>query len=347
VAHFSKSKVVATALAALALGGGLSACAKSSSSSAAASTKLSRFTFVVSSSAGGGADTIARQISPFWQSALGTTVTITNEPAGLGTVGGIQTANDSSCQTAIIYDSPAVQVHTLDPKVNFGLQGSTTSKPTVYPIGSIAQDVGVIVVPQNSPYKTLADLINAAKAKPGQLLVPVSSTYGDTYFRLLQLEKALNVKFNLVPYSGGSAAQTALLSGKAAMEYTGIVNQIPLQGKTRVLAVADSTNPQPAVTNNAPTLQSAVTAAYKVTLPSNGVWLKTYGVYISSACKSAHPATFTKLVSSLKSAFDDSAYQAALKKTNTFSRHAYVAPSPYFTQMSSQFATVKELGLHE
>jgi tripartite-type tricarboxylate transporter receptor subunit TctC len=346
VAHFSKSKVVAAALAALALGG-LSACAKSSSSDAAASTKLSRFTFVVSSSAGGGADTIARQIAPFWQSALGTTVTITNEPAGLGAVGGVQTANDNSCQTAIIYDSPAVQVHTLDPQVKFGLQGATTSKPTVYPIGSIAQDVGVIVVPENSPYKTLADLINAAKAKPGQLLVPVSSTYGDTYFRLIQLEDALHVKFNLVPYSGGSAAQTALLSGKAAMEYTGIVNQIPLQGKTRVLAVADSTNPQPAVTNNAATLQSAVTQAYGVTLPSNGVWLKTYGIYISSQCKTSHPATYTKLVSTLKTAFDSSAYQQALKKTQTFSRHAYVAPTPYFTQMTSQFATVKALGIHE
>jgi tripartite-type tricarboxylate transporter receptor subunit TctC len=345
VRHISKSKVVAAALAALAVGGGLSACAKSSSS-AAASTKLSRFTFVVSSSAGGGADTISRQIAPFWQDALGTTVTITNEPAGLGAVGGVQTADDSSCQTAIIYDSPAVQVHTLDPQVKFGLQGATTAKPTVYPLGSIAQDVGVIVVPENSPYKTLADLVNAAKAKPGALLVPVSSTSGDTYFRLMQLQAALGVKFNLVPYSGGSAAQTALLSGKAAMEYTGVVNQIPLQGKTRVLAVADSTNPQPAVTNNAPTLQAA-TKSLGVTLPSNGVWLKTYGIYVASSCKSAHPATYNKLVSALKTAFDNSAYQAALKKTNTFSRHAYVAPAPYFTQMTSQFATVKALGIHE
>ena len=76
------------------------------------------------------------------------------------------------------------------------------------PICLLASSPTVIVVNGNSPYRTLADLVGAARAKPGEL-TPASINTFRIAFEMLQ--RTANVKMTLIPYPGNAPAISAHL----------------------------------------------------------------------------------------------------------------------------------------
>ncbi len=112
-----------------------------------------------------------------------------------------------------------------------------------------------IIVPAESKYKTLADLVADAKANPGKLNVGGSALNSANHAATARFEALAGVKFTYVPYKGTADMATAIL-GKhldAAMSYTTFA--ITQKDKVRVLAVAtEKRHPQ---FPNAPTFKEA------------------------------------------------------------------------------------------
>ncbi|TAG02054.1 MAG: tripartite tricarboxylate transporter substrate binding protein [Betaproteobacteria bacterium] len=112
-----------------------------------------------------------------------------------------------------------------------------------------------IVVPVESKYKTLADLIADAKANPGKLNVGGSALNSANHAAAVRFENLAGVKFTYVPFKGTADMATAIL-GKhvdAAMSYTTFA--IAQKEKVRLLAVA--TEKRHPLFPNAPTFKEA------------------------------------------------------------------------------------------
>lgn len=106
-------------------------------------------------------------------------------------------------------------------------------------VANVVTDPGVFVVRAESPYKTLADVIKAAKEKPGTFSVGVASAPGDDWFAMHQLEAATQLKFNIVPFAGDGPSWQAALAGHvdATSNNLGIIYPQIRAGKLRALAI--------------------------------------------------------------------------------------------------------------
>src|ERR1043165_1412389 len=95
-----------------------------------------------------------------------------------------------------------------------------------------------IVVLENSPIKTFADLVKMAKAKPGDLTFAGSGTNSANHAAHEKLDQVANIKTTYVPFKGTGDLTTAVLGGhvSGAMSYTAFA--INNKGKLRAIAVA-------------------------------------------------------------------------------------------------------------
>jgi tripartite-type tricarboxylate transporter receptor subunit TctC len=102
-------------------------------------------------------------------------------------------------------------------------------------------------VSAGSPYKTLADVVQAAKAKPGALNIGHAGIGSSTHLNTERFIAAANIKVTQVPYKGTPEVVTGILSGQVEGYWCPIAAAIPhVQGKkVRALAVSiDKRTPQ-------------------------------------------------------------------------------------------------------
>jgi tripartite-type tricarboxylate transporter receptor subunit TctC len=107
------------------------------------------------------------------------------------------------------------------------------------PIALISADPTVLVVSADGPYKTLKDLVGAAKAKPGTINYGSSGVYGTLHVAMEIFAAAADIKLFHIPYQGGGPAVAALLAGQIDALASGpsaAIGQIKA-GKMRALAV--------------------------------------------------------------------------------------------------------------
>jgi tripartite-type tricarboxylate transporter receptor subunit TctC len=106
-------------------------------------------------------------------------------------------------------------------------------------IGTFTMSPTLLIVPNESPYKTLADFIAAAKAKPGQLAFSSGGLYGMSHLPAEILARAAGVKFRHVPYGGGGPSLTAVVGNQVDFSVNYPANTLPLLrgNKLRALAV--------------------------------------------------------------------------------------------------------------
>jgi len=84
---------------------------------------------------------------------------------------------------------------------------------TFEPVIMIVDDPCWVLVPANSPYKTINDLIGAAKKNPGTVTMGNAGAGGGTHMIALAFEKMAGVKFNHVPHQGGGPTIVAAVGG--------------------------------------------------------------------------------------------------------------------------------------
>jgi tripartite-type tricarboxylate transporter receptor subunit TctC len=110
------------------------------------------------------------------------------------------------------------------------------------PICNLAVQPSVIVVNSASPYRTLADLLDAARAGPGALTLASTAPATATQIAFEMLKRAANVDINLVPYNGFAPVVNALLGAQvtSALVPYPVAAEHLTAGKLRVLAATSS-----------------------------------------------------------------------------------------------------------
>ena len=233
----------------------LSACGgtvdkDSGSGSGSAEISLNRLEIMAPADPGGGWDSTARAMSSAVESAdIAKRATVTNVPGAGGTIGLAQLANEKS--TSYLMVMGLVMIGAIE------TSGSPTTLEDVTPIARLTAEDEVIVVPADSPYKTIKDLGDDLAARGRKVAIAGGSAGGTDHIVAGLFTKAAGAQptdLNYVAFSGGGESLAALLGNKVAAGISGVseyAEQIKA-GKLRALAVA---GPERVEGLDAPTLK--------------------------------------------------------------------------------------------
>ena len=186
---------------------------------------------------GGVADITGRPTAHVMGKLLKQSVVVQNKGGAGGSVGTAQAARSAPDGYTILMALSSISVLPVADR----LQG----RPPAYeleqfaPIALISADPTVLVVREDGPYRTLKDLVEAAKAKPGTINYGSSGVYGTLHVAMELFADAAGIKLFHIPYQGGGPAVAALLGGQIDALASGpsaAMGQIRA-GKMRALAV--------------------------------------------------------------------------------------------------------------
>lgn len=179
--------------------------------------------FVVPYAPGGGSDVLARSIANVIQTGRlnPTPLVVMNQAGGSGTVGTTAVAqargNDAMLLTFI-----SGQV--AGPLV--AGKGAATYKDLTL-IANLAIDEQVIIVKTDSPFKTIDDVVAAAKQRPGALTVGGTATGQEDHMCNRIFERAANVTTRYIPFNSGGEVLTALLGGHTEVAWANPSEFVP------------------------------------------------------------------------------------------------------------------------
>ena len=189
---------------------------------------------VVANTPGSTVDLVARHLSERMTATLGQPIVVLNQPGAGGIVGAqtiAQAAKDG--YTLGFYGNTAVIVPHLQKSLSFDPIKDIT---TVAIVGNIPF---VAVVPKDSPYKDLKQLIEAAKRAPGVVKLGSAGNGTAIHLAAMQFQSIAGIELLHVPYKGVGPLQAALLSGEidVAFPTVGSVAGMVREGRLRALGV--------------------------------------------------------------------------------------------------------------
>ncbi|MGG6381866.1 tripartite tricarboxylate transporter substrate binding protein [Paenarthrobacter sp. NEAU-H11] len=194
---------------------------------------------VVAFSSGGAVDTAARLIQPILEKELGTNVEVINKPGAGGQIGYTQlTSAAPDGYTIGATGSPSVVVSPLDPA-----RGAKYTRDSFQPLGRQVIDPAVIAVQPDSPYQTLTELLDAAKANPKSMTASTTGLQTGEHFAMAQIQQVTGAEFAPVHFSEGASQATTAFLGKHVdilVANVSDVTDLTKQGKARVLGVMTS-----------------------------------------------------------------------------------------------------------
>lgn len=186
---------------------------------------------------GGVADITGRPTAHVMGRLLKQSVVVQNKPGAGGSVGAALAARSTPDGYTILMALSSISVLPVADR----LQGRAPAYELdqFAPIALISADPTVLVVREDGPYKTLKDLVDAAKARPGTINYGSSGVYGTLHVAMEIFAGAADIKLFHIPYQGGGPAVAALLGGQIDALASGpaaAIGQIKA-GKMRALAV--------------------------------------------------------------------------------------------------------------
>jgi tripartite-type tricarboxylate transporter receptor subunit TctC len=193
-------------------------------------------TYVVPFAPGGNTDTLARLIGQKLSVALGQPVVIDNKPGAGGNIGSDFVAKAKPDGYTIL--GGTISSHAINPSIYPKMPYDAVK--SFEPVILIGSGPLVLAVGANTPYKSLQDVIAAAKAKPGDIAF-ASAGNGTSPHLAGELLKSLS-QANLmhVPYKGSGPAVTDVVAGQVPLIFDTllVVGSHVKAGKLRALAVA-------------------------------------------------------------------------------------------------------------
>ena len=196
-------------------------------------------TLVVPLAAGSTADILARSIQPGLSQQLGQTVVVENKPGGGGQIAMSYVAKASPDGYTLVLGSNNTWA------INLGLFSKLSYDPTkdFVPVAYLAGGSNVLVVPSDSPYRSVPELVSALKAQPGKLMY---SSGGNGTTHHLSAELLLSITGTQaahIPYRGAPQGVAAVMAHEVAFAFynTPSVSGLVKEGKLRALAVTGET----------------------------------------------------------------------------------------------------------
>lgn len=194
-------------------------------------------TIIVPFPAGGQADLAARPIAAALERLLGKPVLVDNRAGGAGgSIGNAQAARAEPDGYTLLMTLSSLAVLPEADRL--------FARPIAYevtdfaPVARVLADPTLLAVPASAPWKSLADFVDDAKKRPGQIPYGSSGPYGTLHLAMEMFAASAGIKLQHVPYRGAAPALTGLLSGtvQALASAPGVLKQQVDDGKLRVLA---------------------------------------------------------------------------------------------------------------
>lgn len=188
--------------------------------------------YVIPFGPGGESDISARLQQPFFKEKFGQDLVISYKPGGGGAVGWASLNGlNSNGQTIMGVNLPHIIIKPAQKDVGFKTEELNTFYMFHY-------TPDAIVVKADSPYKTLKDLVDDAKANPGQVTMSGSGKASANHLAQIKFDKMTGGKTTYVPFKGTGASTTAMLGGQVKAQW-GYSTVGAKQGDAvRMLAVA-------------------------------------------------------------------------------------------------------------
>jgi tripartite-type tricarboxylate transporter receptor subunit TctC len=183
-------------------------------------------------------DIMSRLLAEQINRTQGTTMEIENRPGAATAIGTEAVSRAAPDGNTLLVNGNPFLINPLLQKLNYDPLTS------FQPICDLYRSPSVIVVSNASPYRTLADLLDAARAKPGGLTLASIGPGSATQIAFEMLRRQANVEMTFVPFPGIPPAVNALLGEHVTSVfgvYGGVVDEQLKAGKLRALAAASAT----------------------------------------------------------------------------------------------------------
>ena len=210
--------------------------------------------------AGGGADILARYMAQALTAALGQPVVVENKGGAGGLVGvdaGLAAPADGSTFTLISSS------YTVNPSL-YKLRFDPVKD--IVPIVQVSQGPLLVVTQPSSPVKSMADLAALARSKPGQITYASSGQGSALHLAAAQFARRAGVTMNHIPYKGGGAALTDVISGQVDVYFAASASALPHVQSGRLRALAVTTAERIPTLPNVPTVAEAGYPGYELAL---------------------------------------------------------------------------------
>lgn len=213
---------------------------------------------MIAPTAGGGVDYIARVIAPALSANLGQQVLIDNRGGGSGVIA-VETVVRSKPDgyTLLCYGPPA-WINPLIRRVSYD------PIRDLAPVGLMTRTANLLVVHPSLPVKTTKDLIQLAKAKPGNLLDAGSDTGSSAHLAAELFKSMADISVMRVPYKGVGAGIAGLITGEVHLMMPVISAALPHVKSQRLRALGVSTAEPTRLAPGIPTIASTGLPGYDV-----------------------------------------------------------------------------------
>ncbi len=193
---------------------------------------------IVAFTPGSATDIIARVTADQFSKSMGQSFIVENKP-GAGGILGTEAAKNAAPDGYTLTACPSGPFG-----INPGIYKSLPYDPIkdFEPISDLVLTPQTIVVGAQTPYRSLKDLVAAAKARPGEIAYGSLGAGSTSHLTMEAFQQAAGVKMNHIPFKGGAEAQTQIMGGAfPVMSDTvpGVLAQVRA-GKLRALGVAIS-----------------------------------------------------------------------------------------------------------
>jgi len=189
--------------------------------------------FIVPLGPGSGSDTVTRLVAKLAGAELGQSTFVENKPGGDAVLAVQSLLGSPADGYSVLMLSPSSMV--INPLVNEGLPYDP--QKDLRPVATMLRSAAVLVTGANSPYRSFAEAMTAARKAPKT----VSMASYSHHYRIgaLMMQHAAGVEFNYIPYKSPGQVQTDLVGGQVDLALLDIGGALPLiaAGKVRPLAV--------------------------------------------------------------------------------------------------------------
>ena len=210
---------------------------------------------------GGAVDTVARVVGQKMSDQMGQPVIVDNRPGASANLGADVVAKSAPDGYTILLGANGLATNpTLFSNLTFDALKDFAA------IGRVGYAPVVLVVPADSPLKSLQDLIAAAKAKPGSLTYASAGNGSSNHLAGELFKSAAGIDALHVPYKGGAPALTDLLGGRISFMLLNPVEVLPHVKAQKLRALAVASDKRLTILPDAPTMAEAGLAGFEASV---------------------------------------------------------------------------------
>ena len=187
---------------------------------------------------GGPTDITARVVAAEMSKTIGQNIVIDNRPGASGMIGSEMVTKATPDGYTLLANA---SIHVINPSVYPDMRFDAIKDFT--PITQLAQVPLVLVVPANSPIKSVKDLVEYAKANPGKVNFGSAGSASAQHLAGESFKIAAGIQMQHIPYKGSAPALTDLAGGQLQLMFDSMPSATPMinSGKLRAIAVTTTT----------------------------------------------------------------------------------------------------------